>query len=324
MQSIFPRIKESLIDEIRRAKCVAVIGHKNPDGDALSSTLALKEILISLGKECIALNSGPFKKKELEFLTRDMLTSVPEEFKKKNPLVIVVDCSTSDRPGSAYDELKDFKTIVIDHHSSGREFVPDSLSYIVPDSPSTTLLIEELRVALGAELSKDIARYLYIGLATDTGFFHFLSDKTGAYSFYKASLFASTGINPYEIYDMLNDGKTLDSLKWIASIIENSRMFYSGQLAILIQPEECNADGISDLIYQQMLTVDGIKALVYIKHKDDKFELGFRAKRNAGIDVGEIASTIGGGGHRLAAGATVDIDNKNILEFTINLFSSIF
>ncbi len=324
MQSIFPRVPQRLLDEIINSKCIAVVSHKNPDGDALSSALAFREIATYLGKECIVLNDGPFQRRELDFLSHSFMAKAPKEFKDRNPLVVVLDCSTEDRPGEAYKDISGDKTLVIDHHSSGRPFVPDELSYIVPESPSTTLLIEELRSALKVPLSKEIATYLYIGLATDTGFFHFLSDKTGAYAFYKASLFASVGVNPYEMYDKLNDGKSLEELKTTSSIIENAKLYYSGQLVIAQQPEECTLSRLSDTIYQQLLTVEGVKAIVFIKPKNGLFELGFRAKRTAGIDVGAIAEALGGGGHKLAAGATVDIGDKNIHNFIITLFNDKF
>ena len=323
MESIFAEIPKSILSEIEKNNSIVIISHKAPDGDALSSSLALGLIARKLGKEAIILNSGPFQRKELAFLINDILPCAPREFIAKKPLVAIFDCSTIDRLGDAYIGLEDLPTIVIDHHSSGKLFIPEEMSYIVAESPSTTLLIEELRCALGIDLDKELATYLYIGLATDTGFFHFLSDKTGPYAFQKASLFSQYGVNPYEIYDTLNDGKSLDELKTASSLIENSRLFYDGQLAIIYQGKESPYARLSDTIYQQMLTVDGIKAVVFIKTKQEKFELGFRAKRNSGIDVGQIAASIGGGGHRLASGATISNQNGNIISYCVNLFSKI-
>lgn len=324
MHTIFPKIPTNLIEEINKAKSIAIISHISPDGDALSSSLATREIMAALGKECIVLNDGPFKRKELDFLAKDIQTEVTEELKEKNPLVIIVDCSTKDRPGKVFEELSFCKTLVIDHHSSGELFVEKDLSYIVPDSPSTTLLIEELRIALGVKLTKTIAEYLYIGLLTDTGFFHFLNDKQGAHAFSKASDFVATGINPYELYDKMMDGKTLYEIKAVASIIEKSAFLYSGQLAIAVQEKEVELSNLSDNIYPQMLSITGIKAVVFAKEKDDYFELGFRAKRDAGIDVGAIASSLGGGGHKLAAGARVEIKKETIISFIANIFSETF
>ena len=324
MQSIFPKLSYQILEEIRKAECIAVVSHKNPDGDALCSSLAMREIAKALSKDCILLNDGPYKRKELDFLTKDFLSAIPKAFKERNPLVIVLDCSTIDRPGEVYKEIADLKTIVIDHHSSGTLFVPNELAYIAPNSPSTTLLVEELREALGVKLTKEMATYLYIGLATDTGFFHFLSSETAPFAFYKASTFSSVGVNPYEIYDILHDGKTLEELKYISSIIENAELYYNGALALLSEPEQSTFSGVSDIIYQEMLTVEGVKAIVFIKPKEDCFELGFRAKRDSGVDVGSIAATLGGGGHKLAAGAAVKIDRNEIIPFVVDIFKEIF
>ena len=320
MHTIFPQISNALIEKIENAKCVAVIAHKRPDGDALSSSQSMAYILSKLGKRVEILNDGPFTKKELDFLTEGIREKASEELKSSNPLVIILDSSTPDRPGEAYKDLEGCETIVIDHHASGDLFVPEELSYIVPYSPSTTMLVDQARERLGVKLDKTLATYLYVGLMTDTGFFHFLNEKQAAYAFYRASEYAKTGINPYMLYDMLNDGKSIEELKTLANIIDNTLFLFDGKLAIATQKEDQAIENISDLLYPQLLSIRGVKVVIFIKPREDEFVLGFRAKRDANIDVGSIAASLGGGGHKLAAGATISHDKNTILDFVISLF----
>lgn len=323
MHTIFPQIPDALIEKIENAKCVAVIAHKRPDGDALSSSQAMAYILRKLGKRVEILNDGPFNKKELEFLTVDIRENASDELIREKPLVIILDSSTPDRPGNAYVPLKDFDTIVIDHHSSGEPFVPEDLSYIVPYSPSTTMLVDEIRERLGVKLDKELATILCVGLMTDTGFFHFLDERQGAYAFSRASAYAEAGVNTYMLYDKLSDGRTIEEIEELSKLIGGTKFLFDGKLAVARQNEESSIDNISDLLYPQLLSIAGVKAVVFIKPRDGKFVLGFRAKRDAGIDVGEVASSLGGGGHKLAAGATVECDEDKIFNYVVSLFEKI-
>ena len=233
-------------------------------------------------------------------------SSVSDEIKRKKPLLIILDCSTDDRPGLVYQELKGNKTIVIDHHASGKPFYEQELSYIVPSSPSTTLLVDEVRIALSVELDKETAKYLMLGFLTDTGFFHFISEEQAPDSFKKISSFVETGLNPYELYDKLHDGRRLEDVKSVAKIIEESKAVLSGRVIIAYERKDyAGLERPGDSVYSNLLEVEGVKVVVLIKEREDAVEFGFRAKRDASVDVGKLASELSGGGHKLASGATV-------------------
>lgn len=322
-ETIFPSINIALIDKIRSSENILIIGHKNPDGDCLSSTLALASILKKLGKNTLSVNEGPFLRPELEFLSSQVTNEINEEFLAKNPLVIVVDCSTIDRPGAIFDSIKHLERAVVDHHSSGEPFCKEELSYIVPYSPSTTLLIDKLRESLGVELDKEIATYLYTGLLTDTGFFHFVSNRVGAEVFLRAAAFAKAGVDPYDMYDRLNDGKKLEDVINGAKVLDTAESYYDGKLLVAYQTRDIETAGLSDNLYSELLKVSGVKAVVFFKEKEDKVDIGFRAKKTSRLDVGRIAATIGGGGHMLAAGASLNLPLNACKEKVVSIFSSI-
>lgn len=306
-KSLFHPIPEALIRAVEESSCIAIISHVNPDGDAIFSSLALSCILGKLGKEVHLFNDGPFSRKEIMGYAHLFSSSVNEEVKEKHPLVVILDCSTEDRPGMVYQELKGGKTIVIDHHASGRAFYDEELSYIVPLSPSTTLLVDELRIALGVELEKEFAEYLLLGFLTDTGFFHFISDIQAPDSFKKVSSFISTGLNPYELYDRMHDGRKLDDVKLVARILEECEPALGGKVIIAYEKKDSlSSERPGDSVYPALLECEGVKVVVLIKEKENGIEFGFRAKRNANVDVGALASSLSGGGHVLAAGATVE------------------
>ncbi len=305
-KSLFHPVSEEILEAIRKSESIALISHVNPDGDAVFSSLAMAEILKSLNKKVHLFNDGPFKSGETLKYESMFSSSVPESLKRERPLVIILDCSTEDRTGNVYQELRENDALVIDHHSSGTRFYKEELSYIVPLSPSTTLLVDEVRKALNIPLTRILSEYMLKGFLTDTGFFHFLSDVQGPECLEKVRDFLSSGLNLYEIYDELNDGKSLDDIKLSAKMILESESCLDGKVIIAYEKKEYDGKAVStDRVYQSLLECSGLKAVVLIKEKEDGVVFGLRAKRKGGIDVGKLASTFAGGGHKLAAGATV-------------------
>ena len=323
MASIFPQVDARLISAIEESKAAIVIAHRNPDGDAVCSSLAMREILKAMGKECLLLNEGEFLRSDIKRYEGEFLKEAPLEFISRNPIVIVLDCSTPDRPGKPFAQLRDLLTVCIDHHSSGEPFTKEGLSYIVPLSPSTTLLVDQVRAALGVPLTREMAEYLYTGFATDTGFFHFLSERTAPESLERVAEFTRMGVSPYDIYDAMHDGRKLSAAKNAASIIIASKPILNGAVIIAHQPLEISDERLSDDIYSTLLEIENVKAVVFLKEKKDVLEVGFRSKHHSGIDVGALASEFGGGGHMHAAGASISASAEEAEKMLEKRFSEL-
>ena len=305
MENLFPQCDERLLNAIKGARKAAIIAHRNPDGDAIYSSLAMREVLSYLGIESALLNEGKFDRSDIKAYESLFNDEIEESFIDDSLLVIILDCSTPDRPGKPFEKLINAKRIVIDHHSSGIPFTDEGMSYIVPDSPSTTLLVDKVRESLGVPLTKKMADYLYRGFATDTGFYHFLSEKQAPDSLRRVASFTDLGISPYDIYDEMHDGRALEDIRNTALITAASRSELGGRLITAYQGSDMKNARLSDGVYASLLTAAGVKAVVFIKDKGGALEIGFRSKNRSGIDVGAIAAELGGGGHSRAAGATI-------------------
>ena len=116
MASIFPQCDSRLLDAIRNASGAIIVAHKNPDGDAIASSLAMAAILERMGKRTELLNDGPFLRGDIRRFEDRFRNEASDEFISTSPLVIVLDCSTPDRPGDAFRRISDLDRIVIDHH----------------------------------------------------------------------------------------------------------------------------------------------------------------------------------------------------------------
>lgn len=312
---IYTAFSSRIIESITAAENIIIAGHSNPDGDCVFSQLACSEILSSLGKKTFLLNQGPFDRDEISAFAPLFHSQVPQDVIDTRPLVIVVDCSTIDRPGECIKPLEGLCMIVLDHHSSGRPFTDEDLMYIRAESVSTSLIVDALREELGVPLTKKTASYIYKGFATDTGFFHFISEKVAGETLRRVAALTDCGISPYEIYDEMHDGKKLEYFRFVSMLIQRTKSLCSGRLLYTFQKNDEETDGKpGDDIYAQLLQVEKVKVVLFFKEKDGCVEIGMRSKNKSGVDIGQYASTLGGGGHRYAAGARLEGSLEDIIE----------
>ena len=95
-------------------------------------------------------------------------------------------------------------------------------------------------------------------------------------------------------------------MKLSGRIIGEAESCLEGKVIIAYEKKEYeSSERPGDTVYPALLECEGVKVVVLIKEREDGIEFGFRAKRDKGVDVGRLASDLSGGGHSLAAGATV-------------------
>ncbi|AEV28628.1 exopolyphosphatase-like enzyme [Sphaerochaeta pleomorpha str. Grapes] len=308
----YPAIGTEIINLITYSKEFIVVGHVSPDGDCLSSEISMKELLLKMGKTVHMANAGPFDRSEITSLRSDFLPHIDAELVSRKPVVIVVDCSSSDRLGTIADEITGLTTIIFDHHSSGEQF--GDFRYIVPNSVSTTMIIMKLYQALGVEISKEIADHLFFGFATDTGFFRFINAHRGETLRMVADL-VDIGVSPNMMSDKMTGGKSLGYVKYLGKLIDRSESHIGGKLMISSSylsdsKEYITTDKPSDTLYSMLLSIKGVQVVLFFKEVSENVtEVGFRASHPSKVDVGALAESFGGGGHKKAAGVTVP---KNI------------
>jgi phosphoesterase RecJ-like protein len=204
--------------------------------------------------------------------------------------------------------------------------------YIDGDAPSVTFLILKLIEALGMKLEQDEAELLLFGLCTDTGFFRHVDDR-GAATFEAAARMIRAGANPKKTFLAINGGKSLDSRILMGHILKRVESFYDGRLLLSTEEyEETQRYGLegrdSDALYQLLQAVTGMEAIVLIRQEKldpPQCTVGLRSRDR--VDVAAIAETFGGGGHKNAAGLSINSTiaelKPKILEAFEPLFSSL-
>jgi phosphoesterase RecJ-like protein len=281
-----------------------VLGHKEPDGDCVASQLACGGLLGALGKTVSLHSVGPFDRPEIESFAGDFSPSISgEELAGPGAAVVIVDCSTPDRTGALGSRVEGHPTLVIDHHSAGESF--GTVRFVVPSAASTTMLVLSMFESLDLTPTPEQARLLLFGLCTDTGFFRHLG-QGGAETFEMVARLASLGTSTAEVFQMVYGRRDLDSRKLLARMLERTESHWGDRLLLSWQTIEDRRRvgryqrGEDDL-YRLLQTVKGNQVVVFIREeRPGEFSVSLRSA--AAIDVGAIAGSFGGGGHRQAAG----------------------
>lgn len=295
-------VPRQLLDFVDGYHSFLVVGHKEPDGDCLGSQLALGSLLERCGKKVLLANPGPFDRQETAAWEQRFISSLDENGAAGLEAVIVVDCSSADRIGEIAGPISGLPLAVIDHHTSGERF--GDIHYILPEIPATTMLIHALFRALELEPTPEEAQLLFFGLATDTGFFRFLSP--GQHLAYTvAAELTRAGASPREADRLISTGRSLESRLLLARLLQRVEQLRDGEFLLTFQTladeREFGKRRDSDALYRLLLAVEGVRVIAVVKEKENGCAVSFRALDDT--DVGHLATRFGGGGHRKAAGA---------------------
>jgi phosphoesterase RecJ-like protein len=297
------QVPHDVIDFIASHSRFLILGHKEPDGDCIASQIAFGELLDSLGKQYRLFSVGPFDRPEISQFEGLFASEVRASDLEGNPAVVVLDCSTADRTGSVGARVQGLPTLVIDHHSSGEAF--GSVRFVVISCPATTLLVLALSDAFGLTPSAEQARLILFGLCTDTGFFRHLGPGTGE-TFRTIARLVEAGTSTAEIFQMVYGKRDLHSRKLLALMLQRTESYWGDRLLLTWQTMDDRARMAGylrgeDELYRLLQTVKGNEVVVFIKEEfEGRFSVGFRSNRM--VDVGAVAASFGGGGHRQAAG----------------------
>ncbi|MBI9095716.1 MAG: DHH family phosphoesterase [Sphaerochaeta sp.] len=317
----YPPIDEEILNVLRNREEFVIVGHVSPDGDCISSQMAMKALLMKMGKTVHLANAGPFDRAEIAHLRADFLTHIDVDLHRRDPVVVVVDCSARERLGHLAKEMEGLTTVIFDHHSSGEQF--GTYRYIIPRSVSTTLIIMQLYKALAIEITEEVAEHLFFGFATDTGFFRFINAYRGE-TLRMAAELVDLGVSPNMINTKMTGGKNLSYIKYLGKLIDRSEPHLEGKLMTSCSYLSDNGQFIttdkpSDALYSMLLSIKDVQVVLFFKElSEGTTEVGFRASHQSQIDVGALAESFGGGGHKKAAGATIqlpiEIAQKNLLD----------
>jgi phosphoesterase RecJ-like protein len=317
---------DGLKGQLNKNSKVSIIGHKNPDGDALGSTLGLHLFMKELGitSQVIMPNSSPDFLAWLPsidtILCYDNDKAQCEEELDNSDFVFTLDFNHLDRTGSLGDHLQKLNTnfVMIDHHQQPADYAP----YMLSDTSiaSTCELVHEYITTQYPEtkLTADIASCLYTGIMTDTGSFRFPSTTSKTHRIIADLIDA--GANNSEIHQNTFDNNAESRLHLLGRALQNLKVLKDLSTAyISLSQDDLNQYGFkkgdTEGFVNYALSLKGIKfAVIFIENKAENIiKISFRSIGD--FDVNTFARNhYNGGGHNNAAGGKSDLDLNTTLE----------
>lgn len=303
------KISSKLINCIRKSKSFLIVGHINPEGDSLGSSLALALGLKKIGKKDICVLSKDGVPETLKFLPSSKIVKQHQPPRKEYDLLLLVDCNVPERTG--FKGLRAKKTAIIDHHvlpadASEREFYRSLTAILVdPAAAATGVLIYKILSALNIPINKDIATNLYTAILVDTGGFRY--SNASSESLKIASRLVEAGAEPWgitkEIYESMPykgmkllglSLSTLEKKDGIAWITTSKAMF---------KKTGTTAEDSEDFVDFPRKIKDIEVAVFFRQDSNQSYKLSLRSKGK--VNVQKIAKSFGGGGHFAAAGCSI-------------------
>lgn len=276
-----------------------IVSHVHPDGDTISSSLAMAYILKLLGKSFEIVNQDHVPDK-YNFLSMFDKFKVISDIEKKYTNIITLDIADINRAGKINDLLcKKPRILNIDHHFTNDNF--GDINIVMPSAAATTEVIYYLINKMGIEFDENLATYIYTGLLTDTGGFRYSNTTSNVMRI--AAEMLDYKISPATIAEITLETMTKSFLEVLKKALDNLELVEGSQVAwtTLLYSDIENLDEDTEGIVSYTRNIEGVEVGIFFKETSpNEYKVSLRSKNH--IDVGSIAKIFGGGGHIRAAG----------------------
>lgn len=305
-----------IIRMINRANDVAVYCHTNPDGDTLSSALALYTALKKQGKQ-VSIYCDMQVPDKYRVLTNSSEIEFPH--KGTHELAIAVDCAGIDRLGQCMRSFLSSKAqIAIDHHKSFARFA--EICLVDGEAAACAQIMYRLLKQMKA-IDVDVAGLLFAGIVTDSGCFAYSSVTEETHVI--ASELLSYGIGGSDIiYDVFRS-TDLNKFRLKCRVLDKAKFFEDGKIAIIsFTKNDFEATGTdtadTEGIISELIAIRDVQVAYALAEVGERsFKLSIRTK--SAVDASEIAMTMGGGGHSAAAGCRINGYFEDVVEKIVKL-----
>lgn len=299
---------------IMQARTIAIGGHIRPDGDCVGSCMGLYQYIKNNFSDIevdVYLEDIPQCFKDMIPVTNEIKNTIKEI--TSYDLFIALDCGDMGRLGFSGVLFENAKTtFCVDHHISNKAFADEN--YIVPEASSTAELV--YRLLDREQISTEIAECLYLGIVHDTGVFQYSS--TSPETMEIAADLMRKNIRANEIIDKTYYEKTYAQNQILGrALLESTLALDRKCIVSAISKEIMDFHGVTfkDLegIVSQLRVTQGVEVAIFLYEiGQQEYKVSLRASGD--VDVSKVAERFGGGGHKKAAGFTVNGTVKNIVE----------
>ena len=287
----------------------AIVTHRRPDGDTVGSSAVLCLGLRQLGKTAHVLENPELTEKYAH-LHRGLTKKQAED----GDTVISVDVASPNMLGDLFRALEKKIALRIDHHSTATPFTPHEL--VDPDAAACGELVYDVLTEMGIRLDVPMANALYTAVSTDTGCFRYAN--TTANTLRVAAACKDAGADTFAINQELFETNTLARLRLQGWLVENALFLNDGKIVICALPLSKEQElGLTEDDLENISgfprTIAGVKIAATLRQEPDgRVKLSVRAV--PGYDAAAICAQFGGGGHKGAAGASMNMTMAEAVE----------
>lgn len=320
-------------DVISKAGKILLTCHPHPDADSIGTGLALYEYLTSIGKKVdyIAGDSGivPFMKNfplSENILNKNIFDINFSDY----DLFLIHDIGSLEMISkkSGFSLPEGLNSILIDHHFSNTGF--GKLNLICKKAPSTAEIIYLLIKEMGGEITHSMALNLMMGIWTDTGGFQY--PLTNTVTFEIATEISKIAPDyPKTLSNILNSLEKAD-IKYVGMTLGSLKEFADGKLAVtMVTKEELEKNGIGKDNISSHLFINMLKAVsewgvvaTMVEEEAGNMKCSFRTNNPDMFDLTKIATALGGGGHKAAAGANIKLPPEEARNLLVKTYEEIY
>jgi bifunctional oligoribonuclease and PAP phosphatase NrnA len=300
--------RAALHEFVQRHQRFLLTTHINPDGDAIGSEIAFARLLRALGKDVRILNDSPTPH-AFGWLADAGPVEVYEEslaeqrFAEADALV-VLDTSNRQRIGrlAHHIDRHAIAVAIVDHHATHDGF--GQVNVVEPDCAAAAVLVYELMAEAGVTPDAIAADALYVGLATDTGWFRYTN--TDARSLRMAAALVEAGVDSALVNMRVSQTAPAGRLRFFGEALSALEMRHGGQLVVLeVAPEQFARHGLVGADTEGLVdlprAIEGVEAVaLFSEVEPGKVKVSLRSTGRVAIDG--VCARLGGGGHLHAAG----------------------
>jgi len=329
---------DQAIEQIESAQNILITTHVRPDGDAVGSVVAFKQLIEQsaqrAGRTCnvqmlflssVSANYQFLLSEPPWFLGTDIK---PEQIEQgeldRFDLIIILDtCALRQLPDlDKYLTRREKPILVIDHHLAGDDL--GTCQLVDTNVAAAGEIIFDLAQHAEWLIDKKIAAALFAAIGTDTGWFRF--PNTSAHTLEIAARLVAAGAQPDLLYRKMLQTYPPERLKLLSFTLQTLELLCEKRLAVMqITKEMLSQSGadrtlIENIVNEPQQIASVVVSLLLVERDDGTTRASLRSREP--VDVSKIARLYGGGGHAQAAGVTLDLPIQQARKKLINLITS--
>jgi len=301
---------------LRSGRPIVITTHVNPDGDALGSALAVRDVVVRLGGEARVVLDGP-RPATYDFLPDVDVIEPPSALEGAPPgILIAVDCASADRFGAVGDHVGPATLVVnIDHHATNTQFA--HWNRVDPDAAATGEVLVALLDGQGLEISTDAALDLYVAILTDTGRFSYSNTRPA--SLRAGARLLETGVDP-DVASRPFRSVPVRSMQLNTLLFAALRWSADRRIAIgVLTRAMCEEAGVELKDANDMVdlpaSLEGVELASLVRETGDAGSSKVSLRSRGDRSVADLAGQEGGGGHAKAAGFTFHGDVETAVTY---------